>query len=597
MDLVKKTFVLVACIGLTVAATSQSQAPAQSDLVLRATTRMVVLDVIVTDREGRPVTNLAKSDFSIIEDGKPQAIGTFVVNNPAPVQRKSGLPPLLPPHVTTNRPDVIEASDRIAVLLLDGLNTPPQNQVYLKQQMLKFLAEHFDPSRKLAVVALTDRLTVLQDFTSDPALLKAALEQYQASSPALARNGGQRDTSTTYAVAPSISLPPQATGGVVAETSDPTAPASSGGSSDTIANNIAYMTRRFEKEAENFSRDVRIGATLGALQEIARYLAGQRGRKSLLWFSSGFPIAVTGIDPEDLTASRSYGEQLRRTTNLLNDAQVAIYTIDASGLLVGSLSDPSNSGRDASGRIALTLEANKKLAKEEFARMSTYDTLERAAIDTGGRYFHGNDIANSIDISLQEAASYYLLGYYPSNKKWDGKFRQVRVKVSRPGLTVRSRQGYFAIDPTQWKKDGREDDLKAAVATNVLPATQVTFMARAVPPSRNSETVVEFVVDSATVSFHTVAASIGNSTPVARQSCSLSFEVQAFTPTGKLVKAEVQSANAELESSTYERVRKQGVPMKVPIKLPAGSYLLRIGVRDNNTGLFGTAELPLVIAD
>src|SRR5207248_5666432 len=186
---------------------------------------------------------------------------------------------------------------------------------------------------------------------------------------------------------------------------------------------------------ENFNRDVRISTTLGALQEIARYLAGQRGRKSLLWFSSGFPISVTGVDPEDLATSRGYADQLRRTTNLLNDAHVAIYTIDASGLLVGSISDPSNSGRDLSGRIPLTVEANKKLAKEDFARMSTEDTLERAARDTGGRYFHGNDIANSIAVSLREAGSYYLLGYYPTNKKWDGKFRQVRVKVNRPGLT------------------------------------------------------------------------------------------------------------------------------------------------------------------
>jgi len=342
---------------------------------------------------------------------------------------------------------------------------------------------------------------------------------------------------------------------------------------------------------------VRVATTFGALQEIARYLAGQRGRKSLIWFSSAFPVAVSGVDPEDMTASRNYGEQLRRTTNLLNDAHVAIYTIDASTLVVGSISDPANSGRDASGRIALTLEANKRLAKEEFARMATEDTLERAAIDTGGRYFHGNDIGDSINVTLNESGSYYLLGYYPANKKWDGRFRNVRVKVNRPGLTVRSRQGYFATDPMRWQRDGHQDDLKAAVATNVLPATQVTFMARAVPPAKLNDLVVEFVVDSSTISFHTIAAAVGNSTPVARQQCSLNFEVQAFTPQGKLVKAEVQSANAELEQSTYERLLRQGVPMKVPIKLEPGTYLLKLGVRDNRTGLFGTAELPITIAN
>ena len=72
--------------------------------------------------------------------------------------------------------------------------------------------------------------------------------------------------------------------------------------------------------------------------------------------------------------------------------------------------------------------------------------------------------------------------------------------------------------------------------------------------------------------------------------------MQAFSPDGKLVKAEVQTANAELEASTYQRVRTQGVPMKVPIKLPQGRYLLHLGVRDNRNGRFGTAELPLEIA-
>jgi hypothetical protein len=138
--------------------------------------------------------------------------------------------------------------------------------------------------------------------------------------------------------------------------------------------------------------------------------------------------------------------------------------------------------------------------------------------------------------------------------------------------------------------------LKAAVGSGVLPSTQVTFMARAVPPARNSDTVVEFAVDTSTLSFETVASSAGGGTPEARQGCSLTFEVQAFSPEGKLVKAEVQTANAELELSTYERFRTQGLPMKVPIKLAQGRYLLHLGVRDNRNGRFGTAELPLEIA-
>jgi hypothetical protein len=107
--------------------------------------------------------------------------------------------------------------------------------------------------------------------------------------------------------------------------------------------------------------------------------------------------------------------------------------------------------------------------------------------------------------------------------------------------------------------------------------------------------VVEFLVDSSTVSFQTVAKAEGNASPVARQNCSLNFEVQAYTREGKLARAAVQEANADLEPQTYERVLKQGVPMKVPISLAPGNYVLHLGVRDNHTGLFGTAEIPVEI--
>src|SRR5260370_18431726 len=141
------------------------------------------------------------------------------------------------------------------------------------------------------------------------------------------------------------------------------------------------MMNRFEKEAQNFSQDVRVSSTLAALQNIARYMSGQHGRKVLLWFSAGFPISVGGgrggenveprkyHDPRMMVESRDYSDQIWRTTNLLNEAHVAIYSIDARGLSTGGASD----------------------TKEIFQRLSTEDTLERTAVDTGGQTFHNPD--------------------------------------------------------------------------------------------------------------------------------------------------------------------------------------------------------------
>jgi len=582
---------LLLLAGGLVAAQQPSPAPKDPGLVMRVTTRMVLVDAVVLDKEGHPVRGLKPENFTVTEGGVRQRIASFAERNSE--YANAAAPPVLPPHVTTNRPAVTQSNSEngtVAVLLLDGLNTPAQNQIYVKQQMLKFLARQYDPNTKLAVIALTNKLTVLQNFTQDPLLLRAALDHYLAETAALGHTAGQMETPSASVPAAIVNLPAQAKGGPTGSGPDPGLPATlaAGGSNSTIFEDIAYMMDRFERESENFSRDIRISTTLSALEQIGRFMSGQNGRKVLLWFSTGFPFSVVGDSPSAMEAERNYGDQIRRTINLLNDAHVATYTIDAGGLAPNSIGDPGLSGRDSEGRIHLGIDANRALSSESFQRFSTHDALETIARDTGGRYFgNSNDLDQAIRSALKESSSYYMLGYYPINKKWDGKFRNVKLQVDRPGTQLRYRRGYFATNPTDWKKNNGEHMLTAALAANSLPSTEVTFMARALPPQPNSDTVVEFAIDPSTLSFQTEAGNLHR--------CMLQFEVQAFTPDGKRVKAEVQTAEASLPEPTYEKVSKQELPMSVPIRLAPGKYILRLGVRDNLTGLFGTADLPLEV--
>jgi len=608
--------VLVVLAGALVA--QQPTPPAEeSGLVVRVTTRMVLVDAVVLDKEGHPVKGLKSGDFTVVEDGIRQSVASFSEHNSE--RANAAPPPALPPHVTTNRPAVTQANaenGNVAVLLLDGLNTPPQDQIYVKQQMLKFLARQYDPNTKLAVFALTNKLTVLQNFTQDPLLLRAVLDRYMGQTPAVARSGGQMETPSASVPAPTVNLPPQATGGPTGSGPDPGLPATlaAGGSNASIFEDIAYMTDRFERESENFARDTRISVTLAALEQIARFMSGQNGRKVLLWFSTGFPFSVVGDSPSAMEAERDYGDQIRRTINLLNDAHVATYTIDAGGLVPSSLGDPSISGRDP-GTVVLGIDTNRTLATESFQRFSTHDAMETIARDTGGRYFNGNDLDQAIQSALKESSSYYMLGYYPSKKKWDGKFRNIKLQVDRPGTQLRYRRGYFAVSPSDWKKDNGDQTLTKALTGNSLPSTEVTFMARALPPQPDSDTMVEFAIDPSTLLFQAESGSLqtesGNrrTGPGNRRTesgnlqaesgnfhhCSLPLAVQAFTPDGKRVKTEVQTAEASLPEPTYEKVRKQELPMNVPIRLAPGKYILRLGVRDNLTGLFGTADLALEV--
>ena len=601
--------------GALVTAQQPSSAPKDPGLVLRVTTRMVLVDAVVLDKEGHPVKGLKSGDFTVVEDGIRQSVASFSEHNSELAH--AAPPPVLPPHVTTNRPAVTQANaenGNVAVLLLDGLNTPPQDQIYVKQQMLKFLARQYDPNTKLAVFALTNKLTVLQNFTQDPLLLRAVLDRYMGQTPAVARSGGQMETASASVPPPVVNLPAHATGGPTGSGPDPGLPATlaAGGANASIFEDIAYMTDRFERESENFARDTRISVTLAALEQIARFMSGQNGRKVLLWFSTGFPFSVVGDSPSAMEAERDYGDQIRRTINLLNDAHVATYTIDAGGLVPSSLGDPSISGRDP-GKVVLGIDTNRTLATQSFQRFSTHDAMETIARDTGGRYFNGNDLDQAIQSALKESSSYYMLGYYPSKKKWDGKFRNIKLQVDRPGTQLRYRRGYFAVGPSDWKKDNGDQKLTQALTGNSLPSTEVTFMARALPPQPDSDTMVEFAIDPSTLLFQAESGSLQTGSvnrrtgPGNRRAesdnlqaesgnfhhCSLQLEVQAFTPDGKRVKTEVQTAEASLPEPIYEKVSKQELPMSVPIRLAPGKYILRLGVRDNLTGLFGTADLAV----
>jgi VWFA-related protein len=581
--------------GRFVAAQQPSTPAKDPALVLRVTSRLVLVDAIVLDRAGHPVKDLRPHDFTVTEDGVRQIIASFSEHTSDSAHNSESAtapPPVLPPHVTTNNPAVTQANAQdgtVAVLLLDGLNTPPRDQIYVKRQMLEFLARQYDPNMRLAVVALTSKLAVLQNFTQDPLVLRSALSHYLAETPAVARSGGQMEMPSASVPAPTVNLPAQAQGGPTGSGPDPGLPATlaAGGSSASIFEDIAYLTDRFERDAENFSRDTRISTTLAALEQISRFMSGQNGRKVLLWFSTGFPFAVVGDSPSAMETERNYGDEIRRSVNLLNDAHVATYTIDASGLVPSSLGDPSRSGRDAE-KVVLGIDTNRQLSTESFQRFSTHDALETIARDTGGRYFgNSNDLSQAIQSALTESGSYYMLGYYPGKKKWDGKFRNIKLQVDRPGIQLRYRRGYFAVNPSDWRKNDGDRMLTAALTANSLPSTEVTFMARALPPQPDSETVIEFAVDPSTLSFQAESGNLHH--------CMLQFEVQVFTPDGKRVKTEVQTAEASLPEPTYERVSKQELPMSVPIRLPPGNYILRLGVRDNQTGLFGTANLTVEV--
>ncbi len=553
------------------------QSSSDSSTVIRATTHLVQLDVVVTDSSAQPLKNaLTEKDFTILEDGQPQKVSFFSYQQFDTQEKTRPAPPQLPAHVTTNRPEYRRIVGPPVILLLDGINTPVENLIDVRQRMLKFMAEHFDPHMRIAVFLLGNELTVLQDFTSDPTLLTAALQKYRSQGSAAGRMGGT-DVQLQPPSFDGANLPPQAA-------------ASAGAGSGLDSNgrslmNIGYALARFEKESNASTMEMRVAHTADALSSIARYLAGFPGRKVVVWFSASFPLNLSVVDPEDFDVYRSYADRIRATTNLLSDAQVAIYPVDARGLTGNLISDASyNDG------MQLTVDAHMKAnSKEVFERFNKEDSLTKVAQETGGRVFlNTNDFDRAIVDSIRDSSNFYEIGYYPIHKKWDGKFHTIKVKVAGNGLTVRHRRGYYAIEPESWRRAGAKE-MNLALEKNTVTSTGVLFYARAMPPPANGEVKVEFLVDAHTITFETMSEN--------QRYCNLEFQVQAFSPEDKLVKAEVQQAEAPLKPETFDRIRQSGLPMPVSIKLVPGQYVLHLGVRDNRTGQFGTSELPVTVGD
>src|SRR5712692_95913 len=581
MGKITRTAVLVLsiCASAILVQAQVQQSSSDSSAVIRATTRLVQVDVVVTDSSGHPAKDrLSEKDFTILEDGKPQKISFFSFQQ-FEGQEKRQLPQL-PPHVATNRPEYGRSAGPPIILLLDGINTPVENQIVVRQQMLKFLADHFDPRMRIAVFLLGNELSILQDFTSDPALLTAAMQKYRSQASAAGRQGGT-----------DVQLQPPTFGGNLPPQAGAQGAAGAGGDSDSRSlMNIGYALARFEKESNANTMEMRVALTADALAAIARYLAGFPGRKVIIWFSASFPLNLSVVDPEDFDVYRSYADRVRAATNLLSDAQVAIYTVDARGLVGNAISDPSDTGRDANGRMALTVDAHMNAnSKETFERFNKEDSLIKVAEETGGRVFlNTNDFDRAIVESVRDSSTFYEIGYYPTHKQWGGKFHTVKVKVAEDGLRVRHRSGYYATDPESWRHSSAKE-MNIALEKDSIASTGVLFYARAMPPPANGEVKVEFLVDTHTITFETMSEN--------QRYCNLEFQVQAFTPDGKLVKAEVNQAEAPLKLETFDRIRQNGLPMPVTIKLAPGQYMLHLGVRDNRTGQFGTSELPLTIGE
>ena len=405
---------------------------AQAPPTFRADTHLVEVSVVVHDKAGEPVTGLTRDDFSLLEDGKEQPIemfsvdGRVLIRNGAAAAAGAATEPLaaLAAGEISNRLDAGVRAGAVTAILFDRVNTRIEDQHPAREQIAKFLGQ-IRPDDRVALYSLEwDRVRVLHDFTNDATSLLRAL-----SWPAAADRA-------------------------------PDDPDLAGWISHTSEAMSALMVQN------------RASVTLDALVGVAQHLAGVRGRKNLIWVSSGIPWAIT---------DENIPIPVGRAARAVDDANVAIYPVDARGLVGNAGVAPAETMPEVAamkGKVT-----SKPIIPERGVAqpVANFEVMKALAANTGGRAFiNSNDIKTAIRSAIDDGRMTYVLGYYPSHGKWDGAFRQITVKVKRPGVEVRHRKGYRAF-PMSAKVRAQPNDDLIAEAKSPLAATGLGLTARVSP--------------------------------------------------------------------------------------------------------------------
>jgi VWFA-related protein len=570
---------------------SLPQAATPSDTI-RTNVRRVLVDVVVTDNKGEAVSGLKKEDFEVMEDGKTEAIATFEEHHGATM--KPIKLPAMPPNVYTNFP-VAPPADSINVLLLDSLNTPAPDQVYVHSQMIKHLKE-IPPNTRVAVFTLASRLRMIQGITTDSSSLVAAVNSQSAAQPSpFAQSQAEQEADR------------QRVDFMTQEQQGPPV------SNETVPQSMVDAVsseKMFLNDVKNFLADSRTTMTLEALQQLGRYLGTIPGRKNVMWFSGSFPAGI--IPNPDLTdpfgGEKSYQEEIRKTADLLAAAQIAIYPIGAEGLMTDHTFQVSGT-EISQQRGAIQVQKQINYSREQYwDRDASHASMEQFARETGGQAFYNvNGLADVMERAIRNGEHYYTLTYSPSNYVMDGKYRRIQIKLLNGKHTLSYRRGYFADDLATTLASNQKPDadpLMALMGRNLPDYTQILYKVLVKPaepqpsadaPRAGTNTdfkgpftryAVDFAVSAGDLRLDLTADGFRHG--------DIEVMLVAYDADGKPVNLVVKRNEIKMTLADYEKVQQQGLQIHKEIDVPKGNTYLRTGIYDLRLSSAGTLGVPLV---
>ncbi|HEX8148457.1 MAG TPA: VWA domain-containing protein [Pyrinomonadaceae bacterium] len=533
------------------------------DDVVRISSNLVQFDAVVTDKKGRQVTDLKPEEFEILVDGKPQKITNFsYVQNVAepgatPTPRaagdKSGVTAPPPPRL---RPEQVR---RTVAFVFNDLAMSWESVHYARGAIKKFVDEQMEPGDFVAILPASGGSGALQQFTNDKRLLNAAIKN--------------------------LRWQPQFGGGIRPFEAPDYDPRSAFGTSSGFGD-LDIERNYMSQQRERFS----IG-TLNALDAVVVALRDLPGRKSLVLLSDGIPLPP----PEEGGQGRVLAG-INRVIETANRASVIIYTVDARGLQTLNPFDASSSGAPSLEQMTDLMSSRSRFL------IDSQVGLRKLAEETGGvAYVNSNDIGGGVRRALEDQRGYYLIGYRPEEGTFDPdtgrmRYHKLSLNVTRPGLKVRTRQGFFgftgkSLTPATVPRT-RTQQLRAALVSP-FPAGGVSLRLTTLFGHDRKEGgyVRAYIhVDGRDLTFRKQPDGIYKSV----------IDVVALTFGAKgLVVNEVNVTHALTATEhAYRQIQQDGLVINtlVPTKKPGG-YQFRIAVRDTASERTGSASQYVEVPD
>src|SRR6266478_4240951 len=572
---------IMLCV-LVVSAQSQEKKEAKKsadDDVVKVTSNLINLDVIVKDKKGKAITDLKPEDFTVFENGVPQQIEFF---DSTLTSRNEAAKPTTATVSTQPKPQTPNGFPRnIIALVLDGQSTEAANLNHVRSGMVKYIRERISDNDSVALFAISGGLQLLQPFTQDKAKLIAAVEKAYDSSTGSKTSEARGLSENISAMRERIASGPELEGG----------PAPGPGFNGSAAAQ-ALITRHVLEQYIQLRSTLSSQQTRPVLAALAAICEGLRsipGKKTLVMFSQGF-VATETLD-----------WQVQSTIDIANRANVAIYIIDSGGLTGG----PPTSGALVSGSPlggisgGLEMEQRRRAGAGEsvfdISRQEglnrQQDLLYRISEDTGGRFVKNtNDIAGGLERIDAEIRSRYTLAYRSTDPNFDGSFRKVKIEVRRPDTTVFTRAGYYAIPPTQvipFSPDDRK--LLANFASMQARPTLPLSLQLNSFPSRDGFYIVP-------LSFEIPPAAVQFDRKGDKQRLQLEvLGVIRAEGEDKILSRLGGNFDVALTAQQYESILNDKIFYRQDMQLYAGNYTVDLIVRDRLSGKVAAKQEKLVL--